>query len=104
MDREVRTPVDIDIVGIDRLCRLRMGGHQHQFLIHEEFDFEAGPVLGVYRMARSRTPLCDLCIEVARYAYLGADRNLGRSLSHPHEPLQQQRIPHAQLAADGRYG
>jgi hypothetical protein len=96
---EGRPPVDIDVIVAAFACVVAGRAHQHQLLLAQQLDTEAGQELGRIKHGDVERAGAQLFQKLVRHADMGVDGDVGPPGTHPHQPVEQQRVPQAELAA-----
>lgn len=109
--RELRPPIDIDVVGGFRRARPLGRGDENELFLDEQLDAQARRLPRRVDHRDVENTVGDTLQQVVRETDLGAYREMRRELAHAQQPVQQQRIPQAHLATDvhdrmpaGRHG
>ena len=103
LSREFRSPIDVDVVSrIRRLDSLRCRDH-HELLLDQELDPQPRPLLWRVHHSDVHDAFRHSSEQIGRSTHLGAKREMRSRATHPEQPVEQQRVPKRDLAADGKH-
>jgi hypothetical protein len=74
--------------------------HQNELFLLDQLDPEARQHLGRVQHRKIERARPQLFQQLVGYADMGVDRYLRLLALHPHQPVQQQRVPQAEFAAE----
>jgi len=101
--RELRPPVDVDVVGRVECAAALARGDEHELLLDQQLDAQARALLRRVDHRDVEHAGGDSLDQLARKADLGAQGQLRCLAAHPQQPVEQQRVPQALLAADRQH-
>ena len=97
---EFRPPIDIDVAGLRLRRAPRIGRHQDQLLLEQQFDLQAGPALRRVHHADIDAALDQPLHQFRLERALRPDRDFRMGRLHQRQPAQQIFFPQADAAAD----
>ncbi|BCG97968.1 hypothetical protein MesoLj131a_68320 (plasmid) [Mesorhizobium sp. 131-2-1] len=104
MKRKIRPPIYVHVVYSVRQACFGVGCHENEFFVHEQIDFQTGPMLGRIHDCHVDEPGRDLIDQILWHIDMDMKRDIGKGSTHPSNPVEQKGLSKTDFAADSQNG